>query len=418
MTIVYSEKQKYGLPVRPQAFAHPAKAMICQETARMSAGRYGESLLAIILTGSLSRDEATFVEDGTGLELLGDADFLLVFRDRVSLPSSASIQLLREEIENILRVNGLRASITLGVVRSDYLRNLPPHILSYELRASGCVVWGDSEILSLTPKFSSSEISLEDAWRLLANRIIEQLEPAASSGNGIDVCWNKGQYRTVKLYLDMATSFLIFAGRYAPTYKERARELRRLAAETSETDLPFPLQPFADQVSACTSFKLDGYPLPDTAAHLWHDAVRLSQALWRWELARLTSATGQMSESELMLRWMKLQPIEARIRGWASVARKCGWRRTRTEWLRWARLAKAASPRYWVYSVGTEVFFQMPELLGREDNQVERGHDWKALAERLPLPDLPGESCGAQEWRKLAQVTARNYKLFLETTTT
>src|SRR5437867_3961265 len=54
------------------------KAMICEETAATCAEFYGEHLRAVVLTGSLARDEATFVDDGVACALLGDADFLVV----------------------------------------------------------------------------------------------------------------------------------------------------------------------------------------------------------------------------------------------------------------------------------------------------------------------------------------------------
>ena len=61
-------------------------AAVSEKAAELCARDYGPSLRAVVLTGSLARDEATWVRDGAGRRLLGDAEFLLVFEQRVALP--------------------------------------------------------------------------------------------------------------------------------------------------------------------------------------------------------------------------------------------------------------------------------------------------------------------------------------------
>jgi len=394
-----------------------AKGDICEETRRVCVGLYGESLRAVVLTGSLARDEATFVKEGAHWRLLGDADFFLVFHDGARQPSHLSADPIGPAIEDVLYGKGLIASIGLSPVDSSYLCTLTRCIAAYELRTCGRVIWGDRAILSLVPEFKTAEILLEDAWRLLANRMIEQLEAVASADQTSDVLSQDAHYCTVKLYLDMATSYLAFAGRYLPTYREREQVLRHLAADaSSHSDVPFPLRPFSQRVSECTRFKLEGRGLAGPPRELWEDAVGFAQMLWTWELKRLNEMS-KSSDSKLMVGWMDEQPVEAKIRGWASVVRRSGWLRSWRQWPRWIRLCRQASPRYWVYNVATEIFFRLPSLMGHSRSHWEYDPDWKSLTFLLPLPHLADSEPGPLTWQHVARLTALNYHRFLKSTT-
>jgi hypothetical protein len=395
-----------------------APSVICEETVHLALRRYHDSLRAIVLTGSLARDEATFVQDSSRSRLLGDADFFLVFHDGRRLPPSSEVTMLAREIGNALRDRGLDARMGLAPVHGAYFRNMPRRILTYELRVCGRVVWGDPSILSLVPEFAAAEISLEDAWRLLGNRIVELL---AAVGSAAETPAPRAQaigYTAVKFFLDMATSYLVFTRHYCPTYRERERALSNLGSDpVSSSDAPFPLAPFAARVSECTAFKLSGQGSLDASTSLWEEAVQFAYILWKWELSRLTGEPETLSHRELMSRWMKRQPVSARVRGWLSAIRRYGWRRSWREWPRWALLAREASPRYWVYSVAAEVFFELPAKLPDASPRRQPDPGRRSLARNLPiLREDEGLQPGASPLSRLAALVELNYKRFLETT--
>src|ERR1041384_5894704 len=64
---------------------------ICRATSEAASRKWGTSLRAVVLTGSLARDEATFVDKGLQRTLLGDADFFLIFHDDAPLPSKSDV---------------------------------------------------------------------------------------------------------------------------------------------------------------------------------------------------------------------------------------------------------------------------------------------------------------------------------------
>lgn len=367
-----------------------AAALISQVTADSCRARLPQGLMAIVLAGSLARGEATFREDGGKTRLLGDADFLLVFRPQVRRPAPDQLATTGRHIESELDRRGVVAHTTLAAVSPLYFPALPRHIFTYELRNSGRVVWGDPQVLGLVPLFESTDLSREDAWRLLSNRMIEQMEATPETL----------VYSSVKFCLDLATSLLVFAGAYEPTYRARAARLAQLAAAPPPgLHLPFPIAPFSRLVHACTEWKLgDSQQILPEGTDFHKRLVGYAHLLWRWELQALTKTAGDAPDIELFRRWRRMQPLSSRLRGWLFVLRKSGWMRSAAAWPRWIGLALRASPRYCVYFAAAQLMFQGDRAAKGRPADIRR---W------LPVPHPE---------RRLASDVAWNYHEFLEGT--
>lgn len=394
---------------------------VVQETAEWCAAQYGTRVRALVLTGSVARGEATVITEGNRSRLLGDAEFLLVFHPGSPLPSTAEVQALQGRIQSALADRQIAAAVTLSASHPDYLAKLRPHIFAYELRTCGRVVFGDPGILGLIPSFPVSAIPLEDAWRLLSNRLVEQLELADELAAQNGAAQLDGHYRTVKLYLDMATSLLLFAGDYKPTYRERAERLSQLAAvEPPGAQWPFPLSEFSTKVATSTRLKLERSAADPTGAAgepaatiSWGEALSYARTLWRWELACLTRADPRLPDRELLRRWMRAQPLRQRLRGWLYVARRLGWRHSLRHWLRWAQHARYSSPRYCVYAAACELTFRLPSLARAAVPDPSTEPDWDEVRGWLPVtpaaPSLPRRA----PWQGLAADIVWNYREFL-----
>lgn len=400
-----------------------AKRLICEQTAEAVVETFGSRLCALILTGSTSRDEATVIDQNGIRKLLGDAEFLLVFAEGAALPSPSSVEDLRRKVEGGLAQAGVSVSLDLSPVPPNFMRRMEPHIFAYELRTCGQVVWGEPEILSLIPVFAPADIPLEDGWRLLCNRVIEVIEAAGEADRHASDLPSALHYSTVKLYQDMATSYLLFAGCYEPTYRLRAERLARMAADPQPaSDLPFRLADFSARVSACTRFKLAGIPSSESSetlcpasAEFICTAVTDAHALWRWELARLIGGENHRSDADLMTRWMRTAPFRARARGWAHVLRKCGWHRSFRWWPRWLRLATKSSPRYCVYAAASQLFFRaggLPEALNAPE---ALNSDLRPIRSWLPVERVTSNHASSN-WRQAMLGICWNYHEFLKDT--
>jgi len=374
---------------------------------------FPDGLRSIVLTGSLARREGTFVWAAGGWELIGDAEFVVVLRNEVPVPSGAVVADLCRRVESTLLETGLIARISLSVVHDAFLRRMTPQMFAFELRICGVVIWGEPRILELVPRFSASEISLEDAWRTLCNRSIEALEAIAVADTDQSIVPRDVFYRVVKLYLDLTTSLLLFIGGYEPGYARRSQRLSSIAAQGAGTvDIPIPLSEFSREVTACTNWKL----APDesfarSATWGWcMSGLEYAARLWRWELLQLTEASETDSNEQLMAKWMRRQPLARRLRGWLYVWRECGWFSSASHWPHWARLAFRGSPRYWIYAVLGDLLRQAAGGVRASDAPLQRS--W----EPLPLFRCLTAQDGAQGWRHLAKDIAANYHRFLEHT--
>ena len=390
-----------------------AKQAMCEHIVHHCVRTYRDQLRAVVLAGSMARDEATFVRDGTDVRLLGDADCALVFQENASLPADSETASLEHMIEEHLAKDGVCGKVGLSAVTPRFLENLPRDITTYELRNCGQVLWGEPDILSIVRNFSASDIMREDAWRMLCNRMIEQLAYVGHFNNTCAELTPELHYATVKLFLDMATSYLLFAEQYAPSYRKRSECLLALA-ERPYGEAPFPLREFAARVAECTSWKLSGAAGDgDRRVGLWHEAISHLCRLWRWEMIQLTSSSGDATIESLCRRLAKQQTVQQRLRGWLSVVKRRGWLKSWRRWPRWMRLSLDSTPRYLVYRAATEVVFRLPYLLKQEGELPRLDVDWHAIQALLPEPAPRPNSPQKVLWRALADDVSWNYSEFL-----
>jgi hypothetical protein len=385
--------------------AGTVKETINRVVAEVCTRHWSARLRSCVLTGSMARDEASFVETGIGWKALGDAEYLGIFASAADLPSAGESRMVDEEIAAQLAREGIECPTSVSPVAPEYLLGMRPHIFGYELRACGQPICGDRDVLSLIPDFGPTEIPLEDGWRLLCNRMLEMLEAAAEDGAG-----EKLAYRTGKLYLDMATSFLLFEGAYLPGYRMRAAKLAERVRVPAAGD-PFPAAEFSRKVSMCAELKAGGAPAASFREVLsCREAVAYCRQLWRWESAILFGLSAGAGDDDLWRAALRSQGWADRIRGWAFVARDGGWLRGLRHWPHWTASAMQASPRYLVYRAAAALFFHLPELL--EDGAGEAPAGVAALRATLPVDSEPGE----RSWRGMARAIAWNYHRFLEFT--
>jgi hypothetical protein len=380
-----------------------AKTLIVSEGSRLCAAAAGHGARAIVLTGSMSRGEATLKKEGVSWRALGDATFLIVFDSPARLRTTE----LEREIEASLSVRGISCKIVVVTSTPAHLREMKPQIYAYELRERGIVLWGDNETLHLIPQFPAAEIPKEDGWWFLCNRMIEQLESAADA-NSLRAKDTAVRYRIAKLYLAMAACYLLSIGQYAPSYGERAARLQALAASDDPEPAPVPLQRFAKFVSQCTDLKLQGETFGASADFpQWSEAVSDAEVLWRWTLARLLGVSHSLSRRDLLTAMAARQSISARAKAWVRAAYVSPSASSRN-WLRWGRLGWSMSPRYLVYAAASELFFAAPEPHAITANKLAE------IVGGLPL--LGRKADQPLSWGSVAKLIAHNFHLLLEST--
>lgn len=388
------------------------RELICATTVTACTGAFGECLQAVILTGSMARDEASIVSGADQILVWGDADFLLVFGRRADQPPASRLHQVAEAVSAELRQKGLQTHVSLASVIGEYFRRLPPHSYTYELKRHGATIWGDTRPLASTPGYSTAQLSREDAWRTVCNRMIELLGSIAAARPNSEPLPETTRYAAVKLCLDVATSYLIFAGAYEPTNSARSRRLGELAAAPSNRlTEPFPLAEFAVLVERCTLLKLQpssgDSPLP---SNVLEQVIWYACQLWRWEVAQLLKVNRNANVAALMHSLAARQSLATRLRGWLSLFRRVE-RVVSSDSVRWMKLFRHATPRYLVYEVAAEVFFRLPCLLASE-SPPGLNVSWSELRQRLPVVH-GSQGHEVHRWTDVAAEIMWNYQRFL-----
>jgi hypothetical protein len=312
----------------------------------------GTGLKAVILTGSLARNEATWRQAESGLQFLSDAEFIVIFKEKQELPSPALVTLICNAAEEELRNQGVLCKLSFSAAYESYLLELGETVFGYELLNCGEVLYGDPDILLSKTRETDIKISDEDGWRLLANRTLELLEIVPELLTA-EVGLSEGaQYRLTKLYCDMATSILVFKHQFVSGYQGRAEALHGLHQRGLLSDLPFDVNEFVHMVARCTGYKIhqvwDG-PSPFLTRDSVQEAVGTLRLLWAWELAQMGGVARSSPETVLRLH-MRNQDLKTRLRGWAFVIRRRGVLDCLRYGWRWLHLMRISSPRYCVYA--------------------------------------------------------------------
>jgi hypothetical protein len=390
-----------GSRVEPASAMNAAKEFIIKESVRLCSAAMGGRARAIVLTGSMSRDEATLKRTGSGWRVLGDATFLIVVNRflEIALPE------LQQHIEWSLLRQGIRCKVVIIVCTTASLGKMKPSIYAYELCERGRVVWGDERVLGLIRRFTANDIPREDGWWLLCNRMIEQLEEAAANNAGFDS--TALRYRIAKLYLAMAGCYLLLTGQYEPSYQQRAARMAWLAESETSFASPIPLRRFSNLVSQCTELKLHGdMQLASAVFPDWSNAIADAERVWRWALGEMTGTSPRESFSASFRKLASRQSLIVRAKGWLRAAYVSPSSLPRNG-LRWAWLALSSSPRYLVYSAGSRLLF------GKQAQTTLTPEQLGGIVGRLPLPP---EKQFPLTWGIAARTVAHNFHLFVDST--
>lgn len=168
-------------------------------------------VLAVLVTGSAARGEERWREG----RLLSDIDVMVIAH-------SPSYRLDRTRaVERVIARHAARGieggRVPVGTLRYATLTN-------YEAGRAGVVVDGDAEVLGRIALDRAEDIPSWEAVRLLANRLFEHLKHRAGSIAAEDA--------VRKSYEAIGEAQLVLEGRYRPSFRDRATEIRRLPLDS------------------------------------------------------------------------------------------------------------------------------------------------------------------------------------------
>lgn len=285
------------------------------------------SVAGVLLTGSFARGEGTVIpHPRTSSRWLSDVECLVVVRGGV-VPTR-EIQRSMRQVERDTNSDCGNAArgikVELRAILTEGMLRLPPAIFTRELSEHAKLLWGDPAAIPVPPAPSGVEaISKHDAFRLLNNRIIEQIavrsEYADRASDSTAVA-----YSLAKFWIDLGTSLSVFLGCYLPGYRSRQKPVEdALRAHQEILGVEMCGRLIARFRNAMAQ-KLGetGFPSGDLAAE-FSEAVEIARATWNWESGQLLGTSAAADDWRgIFARLSRLETAAQRLRDWARVLRQ------------------------------------------------------------------------------------------------
>ncbi len=173
----------------------------------------GESLRALILSGSHASGEAVWAEVNGVAVSLSDVDLYAVLGDDDACRAAAA-RASADRARGAARVAGLAAPLEVAFLTEPGLARFPARPATLELRRHGRVVAGDPAVLERLPHWRAQDVSHEETLLLIENRAFELLlaEPGATSGDRLTRLL--ARHAVLKVALDLAGAAALEAGEW------------------------------------------------------------------------------------------------------------------------------------------------------------------------------------------------------------
>jgi hypothetical protein len=174
-----------------------------------------KNMKAIILTGSIARNQAKFKIVNGKTVLHSDFDIVIVVRRRALLKSLIIAKKISNTLTESLYKLGSLSHVAISIMTEKSLAGARPSIFMFDLVQNGKVLYKNNDDDLVFPHFPLNDIPKSDIYRLLFNRMIEALDSfvTACTYNAFDEKKNVWILNSIeKLYLSIIQSFLIKEG--------------------------------------------------------------------------------------------------------------------------------------------------------------------------------------------------------------
>lgn len=284
-------------------------------------------IVGVLLTGSFARGEGTVIaHPQSKSRWLSDVECLVVVRG--GIVSRQEIQRSMRQIERDTNSDCANAArgikVELRAILTEGMLRLPPAIFTSELREHARLLCGDPAAIPVPPICLNGEgISKRDAFRLLNNRIIEQIaardEYAAGTSDSIAAA-----YSLAKFWIDLGTSLSVFLGCYRAGYRSRQEPVENALRAHQEILGPQLGERLLARFRHAMAQKFGeaGFPSEDLAGQ-FSEAVEIARATWNWESGQLLGGGAAACDWRgIFSRLSSLETARQRMRDWARILRQ------------------------------------------------------------------------------------------------
>jgi hypothetical protein len=295
--------------------------------ARVRESAAAPSVAGVLLTGSFARGEGTIIANGENKSRwLSDVECLVVVQGGV-VPMW-EIQRSMRQIES--DTNSDCASVARGIkvelraILIEGMMRLRPAIFTEELCQHAKLLWGDPTSIPV-PRVppNGTAIAKSDAFRLLNNRIIEQIAIRSEYAQQLSDS-TRVAYSLTKFWIDLGTSLSVFLECYRPGYQSRQKPFEDalhlnqqiLGQEMSNRLIARFRNAMAQKLGRT------GISSEDIAGE-FDEAVEIARATWDWESNQLIGTNTAAGDwRRIFARLSRVETAAQRFRDWARLFRQ------------------------------------------------------------------------------------------------
>ncbi len=322
-------------------------------------------IMALLLKGAPARGDATVVQLDASFFSLSDIDFIAVVNEE---PTPELLKTVREWEQTINhRFKERISGIDVSVMPRQRLGELPHTIATYETALSPAVIWGDTEVETLLPRFPINEIPMIDCLTYFHNRVLEQFLMYRMLRHFPD---NPRRhylllYKTGKLILDLATAFLYTERNAPPSYAGRVKTFTRIISSPTYRFFATIRDSFLDRLNLWLDFKHRGdlepvfhfYNLPNSdesikelVSSLWYESIDWIFPFWKHIFQRMGfDVKTSTSWQEISRLYTSIESLPRKGARWLKILRHPN---VEARWFPLSRIARSgtrAGPRLLIY---------------------------------------------------------------------
>lgn len=189
---------------------------------------YCNGELSVILLGSLSRGEGSFIETENGIKVLSDIEYFTVYPQGFTGFNDFTKFCKKASKEIFLSQNSTLFHIDNTFVKKSSLPLMERKLITYDAKQMGKTVVG-KDAVSLIPEIDLCNINLRDINDILTHRVFSLLYyglPLKNIGN-----LEEYRYSLAKNSLDLMTVLLVSKGRIASGFIKRLEIVKELPVD-------------------------------------------------------------------------------------------------------------------------------------------------------------------------------------------
>ena len=183
--------------------------------------------ISIILFGSTSRNEISYLIDNGHIDLLSDIEMIVVTKNKRCIPAQLYTQL--NSVEKNINMKNALFHIDFGLTILRQLKNSVHTIRTFDIKKEGKIIYGRN-LLNLLPDVTAKTLDKSRTKELILIRLANQLFYIPNRiVLGISSEYERMIFRYISArnILDIPTILLALNGTILSTYKDRVDFIRR-----------------------------------------------------------------------------------------------------------------------------------------------------------------------------------------------